>query len=170
MATKSRSACLLLLCRPHTFRHMPAIQDWARPDRHGRWGFQLVSERLQRLRQYSSNFSNSIFNHEDLETHTDYVRKFHDLEWNFSMCTDGSTSAMYGNFVRLQSFFSIYTHSSAQAGIQSHCWLMPVGTPGDETRWMRTWAIDCAQDLLVTIELVTIDPNTRCVLSSCSLG
>ncbi|PIL34981.1 hypothetical protein GSI_02768 [Ganoderma sinense ZZ0214-1] len=123
-----------------------------------------VSERRERLRQYSSNFRNGIFDHETLDAHPDYTRQFRALEWDFSLRTNGATSAIYG--VGSHLFLSVFTHGSAKAGIKSCRWLMRIGTHLDRTRWVRTWAIDHAQDLLITVEMVTTAADTRRVSSS----
>ncbi|KAM5536881.1 hypothetical protein V8D89_009428 [Ganoderma adspersum] len=118
-----------------------------------------VSERLQRLRQYSSCFCNGIFNHETLYAHPDYVRQFRSLEFNSS--SSGDASILYGNTWRSQYFLSVFTHGSAQAGIQSRRWLVPVGTLGGQTRLIKGWAFDRVQDLIVTVEDVRIMINSQ---------
>ncbi|KAM5541119.1 hypothetical protein V8D89_005048 [Ganoderma adspersum] len=55
----------------------------------------LVSER----RQYSSNFSNAIFDHATPDAHPDYTHQFRDLRWNYSTHAGGSASALYYAFV-----------------------------------------------------------------------
>ena len=125
-----------------------------------------VSERQKRLRQYSLNFRNGIFDHETPNAHPDYTQQFRNLEWNYSTHAAGSGSALYCAFVGWQSFISVFNRGSAKAGIQSRRWLTPVGIPGDRTRWVKSWAIDRAQDLLVTVEQIKAGVNSRrCVFS-----
>ncbi|KAM5535808.1 hypothetical protein V8D89_010531 [Ganoderma adspersum] len=113
-----------------------------------------VSQRLQRLRQYSSNFRNSIFDHEDLAAHPDYVRQFGHLARDYWSCANDSTSALWGCNDRSEFFFSVFTYGSAQAGIQSRCRRISVGTRGAQPRFMDSWAIDSSEDLLATVEQV----------------
>ena len=119
----------------------------------------LVSERLQRLRHYSSRFRNGIFNHETLDAHPDYVRQFRNLQLSSSRDVNGST--LYGNTFRSQYFLSVFTHGSAQAGIRSRRWMMPVGTLGDQTRLIGYCAFDRVQDLIVTVEDVRTMVNAQ---------
>ena len=122
----------------------------------------LVSGRLQRLRQYSSDFRNGIFKHEDLDAHPDYSRQFRNLGWNARRRTDGSvTSAIGYNPVGSQALLSVFTHGSTQAGIESRRWMTPVGTDGDARRSIRNWAIDRAQDLLATLETIEMVMDGR---------
>ena len=95
----------------------------------------LLSERLQRLRQYSSNFRSGIFDHE-----------------TFPLVDDTHINAN-------GSFTLVFTYGSAQAGIQSRHWITPLGTPGGPRRFMCNWAIDRAQDLLATISEVETMTN-----------
>ncbi|KAI1790003.1 hypothetical protein LXA43DRAFT_540985 [Ganoderma leucocontextum] len=113
-----------------------------------------VSERLQRLRQYSSNFRNGIFDYEDLSGHTQHILQLINLRQNGMKLkyVEGSSLALYSK--RNLSCLSIFKHGSAQAGIPSSRWIMPVGSQGDPSRSFRLWDIDIAQDLLVTAELV----------------
>ncbi|KAM5536879.1 hypothetical protein V8D89_009426 [Ganoderma adspersum] len=123
----------------------------------------LVSERRQRLCQYSFNFRNGIFDDETPDAaHPDYAHQLRNLAWNHARRAYTSASALYGTYHGLNFSLSIFNHGSTQAGIRSHRWLMPIGTPGDmQTRRIKSWAIDRAQDLLVIIEQVTTDMNTR---------
>lgn len=77
------------------------------------------------------------------------------------MSSGDSSSTLYGDFVSSEYFLSIFTHGSEETQIQSRRWLMPVGTSGNETRWIRRWAIDLAQDLLVIVEMPMMDANAR---------
>ncbi|KAM5541118.1 hypothetical protein V8D89_005047 [Ganoderma adspersum] len=114
-----------------------------------------VSERLQRLRQYSSKFRNGIFDHEDLNAHPDYIHQLRDLQWSLATYSAGVSSILYSDSLReYKSFLSVFTDGSAQAGIQSRRWIMPIGTPGDQMRFVCGWLIDHVHDLLVTIEQV----------------
>ncbi|PIL34969.1 hypothetical protein GSI_02756 [Ganoderma sinense ZZ0214-1] len=119
----------------------------------------LVPERLQRLRQYSANFRNGIFDHENVDSHPEYVRRFRNVRWGYSTRPKASSSALFGALESAGSFLTIFTRGSSQAGVPSRRWMMPAGTPGDRTRWMEAWAIDRAQDLLVTVEVVSIPTN-----------
>ena len=47
-----------------------------------------VSERLQRLRQYSFKFRNGIF---DYEEHADYIHQLRGLQWNSASPTGVSS-------------------------------------------------------------------------------
>ncbi|KAI1789999.1 hypothetical protein LXA43DRAFT_1019001 [Ganoderma leucocontextum] len=123
-----------------------------------------VSERLQRLRQYSSNFLNGIFDREDLTAHPDYILQMRNLRGRLSTTfyNEGSSSVLYGNLDgQSESFLSVFAHGSARAGIQSRRWLMPLGTPEHPGRIIRNWAIGGVQDLLVIAEVSLIDTATQ---------
>nr|VWO99672.1 Tetrahydroxynaphthalene reductase (EC (T4HN reductase) (THNR) [Ganoderma boninense] len=111
-----------------------------------------MSERLQRLRKYSANFTNGVFDHETVDSHPEFLRRFRNLQWNYSTRPSISTSAIFGDMESSEYFLTNFTRGSSRAGVPARRWLMPVGTPGDHTRWMRSWAMDRAQDLLVTVE------------------
>ena len=124
-----------------------------------------VSERLQRLRQYSVNFRSGIFDFEDTAAHPDYVQQLQNLQWCGATRTEGVASVLYFDTNTRDSSLSVFTDGSRQAGIPSRRWIMPVGTWEDRTRGMSGWiVIDRAQDLLVTIEDVGIGTNSTCVL------
>ena len=125
-----------------------------------------VSERLQRLRQYSLKFRNGIFDYEDIYTHADFIHQLRGLRWNSAYPTSGSSVHYSENLREYKSFISVFTDGSAQAGIQSRRWIMPIGTSGDQMRFVWDWLIDHVHDLRVTIERVKGDANSMCVSSS----
>nr|VWP01628.1 N/A [Ganoderma boninense] len=92
-----------------------------------------VSERLERLRQYSSNFRNGIFNHEDITAHPDYLQQFLKIQSRGRSRTEtagGVTSVLHISDSDSRKYFlAVFVDPSEQAGI-----------------------IDRAQDLFVTFE------------------
>ena len=132
-----------------------------------------ISERLQRLRQYSSNFRNGIFYHEGSTAQPDYWRRLRQLGWLTPMNANDSSTSLYGSLTEEQShqLLSVFNPGSVQAGIRSQRWLIPVASPVEEGRPrpnVRVWAIDCVQDLVVLgAEEMLPDSvgSDRCVLS-----
>ena len=112
-----------------------------------------VSQRLQRLRQFSSNFESAIFDHEDLSAHPDYVLRMRDLRWNVAIPAEASFSDLYSLGGRSDLSLSVFTPGSAQAGTQSNYSILPIGTAGEQGLMITKWAIDGAQDLLVVGEV-----------------
>ncbi|PIL34968.1 hypothetical protein GSI_02755 [Ganoderma sinense ZZ0214-1] len=101
-----------------------------------------ISERLQRLREYASRFRDGIFDHEDLAAHPHYTHQVRSLPQNPTLTQNGR----YGMAL------SVFTPGSAQAGIQSSRYLLPIGRAGKQGLIISRWAIDEAQDLLVMVE------------------
>ncbi|KAM5541132.1 hypothetical protein V8D89_005061 [Ganoderma adspersum] len=115
-----------------------------------------VSQRLQRLRKYSSNFFGGVFDHEDLAAHPDYVLRIRNLGWNVAVPAESSFSDLYSRGGRSNFSLSVYTPRSAQAGIQSSRCILPIGAAGGSGLLITKWAIDGAQDLLVMAEIANI--------------
>ncbi|KAM5539530.1 hypothetical protein V8D89_006802 [Ganoderma adspersum] len=115
-----------------------------------------VSQRLQRLRQYSSNFYGGVFDHEDLAAYPDYVLRIRNLGWNVAIPAESSFSDLYSRGGRSNFSLSVYTPRSAQAGIQSSRCILPIGAAGGSGLLITKWAIDGAQDLLVMGEIANI--------------
>lgn len=112
-----------------------------------------TSERLRRLLQYSSNFRNGVFDRgEDptgdpdpmlSETHN------HRVSSRRISYHDSSFPVFHFEFDRPAGhFLFVFTHGSAQAGIRSRRWLIPLGTSEDLHLAIK-WAVDDTQDLLV---------------------
>ncbi|KAM5536868.1 hypothetical protein V8D89_009415 [Ganoderma adspersum] len=97
-----------------------------------------TSERLQRLREYSSKFCSRRFDHEDLTSHPHYICQMRNGQWNVTQI-DGPPDM----------FLSTFTPGSAQAGIQSSHSLLRISTADGHAILVTKWAIDGAQDLLV---------------------
>ncbi|KAM5541121.1 hypothetical protein V8D89_005050 [Ganoderma adspersum] len=112
-----------------------------------------TSERLRRLRQYSSNFRNGVFDRG--EDHTEYPSD-HMLETHNLRVISRRTSYHDSSFPAFHlefdqpagRFLSVFTHGSAQAGIRPRRWLIPLGS-----HLGRKWTVDDAQDLLVMAEV-----------------
>ncbi|PIL34947.1 hypothetical protein GSI_02734 [Ganoderma sinense ZZ0214-1] len=117
-----------------------------------------VSERLQRLRRYSSNFRNGIFDHEDITAHPDYAQEFRSLHWNSRTIAEGVTSVGY-YMDNHRCFISVLMDGSSQAGIPSRRLIIRI--PSDQTRSTTGWIIDRSQDLFLTVECVGIGTNQR---------
>nr|VWO94555.1 N/A [Ganoderma boninense] len=117
-----------------------------------------VSERLRRLRQYSSNCCGGIFNHESLLHYSSDSHQYqhHSALKGASLMrpddVEGSSILSKRLDPPFGSFLSLVTHGSAQAGIQSHHEVIPFYIPEDLGRRFSWWAIDDAQDLLVISE------------------
>ena len=117
----------------------------------GRFSTLPISDRLQRLHQYASNFQRGIFNHEDLGAHPDYVRQMRNLTWNTVVPGEDSFSDLYSQGGRANLALSVFTPGSTAAGIKSRHYLLPIrAEPG---LVVTKWAIDDAQDLLVMAEV-----------------
>ncbi|PIL34945.1 hypothetical protein GSI_02732 [Ganoderma sinense ZZ0214-1] len=126
-----------------------------------------VSERLQRLREYSSRFRNGSFDREDLSVHPRHVQQVRSGRWNSSSLDERSLSTLYGVDTRFPTtthdqdgpsdmFLSVFTPGSAEAGIQSSRYLLRISTADEHAFIMTKWAIDGAQDLLVMTEKADI--------------
>ena len=119
-----------------------------------------ISERLERLRQYSRNFRHGVFDYEDLTSHPEYVLRMVDLKLDIAtpISSQGSTSALYcGEYdsesKRQEYFFSVFTPGSALAGLPSSRCVLPFSSQGEPVRRIIKYAIDVSQDLLVTVEM-----------------
>lgn len=127
-----------------------------------------TSERLQRLREYSSRFRSGRFDHEDLAAHPHYVHQMRNGQWNTSSVDESSQSTLHGSDLRIETvtahsqdgpsdmFLSVFTPGSAQAGTQSKRSLLRIGTADEYAILITNWAIDGAQDLLVMTERADI--------------
>ncbi|PIL34955.1 hypothetical protein GSI_02742 [Ganoderma sinense ZZ0214-1] len=117
-----------------------------------------LPERLQRLRHYISNFRNGIFHHESIFKDPGHSRQALNIikESVFPVYHAEDSSALYRR-VHLSPGSSLFvvSHGSAQAGIESHHLMIPFRIPSPENPWrlVNKWAIDEAQDLLVTVEM-----------------
>ena len=119
-----------------------------------------ISERLERLRQYSRNFRHGVFDYEDLTSHPEYVLRMVDLKLDIAtpISSQGSTSALYcGEYdsesKRREYFFSVFIPGSALAGIPSSRCVLPFSALDEPARRIIKYAIDPSQDLLVTVEI-----------------
>ncbi|PIL34938.1 hypothetical protein GSI_02725 [Ganoderma sinense ZZ0214-1] len=113
-----------------------------------------VSDRLQRLRQCSSNFANGAFDHEDLGAHPDYLIHLRNRRWNTTIHDDRSSSSLHSQNGKSDLSLCVITPGSAQAGIESSLSLLPTGTASRQGFIITKWAIDGIQDLLVMAERV----------------
>ena len=117
-----------------------------------------TSERLRRLRQYSSNFRNGVFDRgEDLRELPDHILDRHNPESSSRMPSyhDSSCPTFHREFDQPEErFLHAFTHGSAQAGIQPRRWFIPVRSQLGATKW----AVDDSQDLLV-IAGVSVPPS-----------
>ena len=126
-----------------------------------------TSERLQRLREYSSRFRSGRFDHEDLTAHPHYVHQMRKGQWNASSVDESSLSSLHGSDIRIETtthsrdgpsdmFLSVFTPGSAQTGIKSSRSLLRISTADEHAILITNWAIDGAQDLLVMTERADI--------------
>ncbi|KAM5541124.1 hypothetical protein V8D89_005053 [Ganoderma adspersum] len=116
-----------------------------------------TSERLQRLREYSSRFCDGNFDHEDLGSHPLYAQQLRDRARDRAIAREHFTSNLYSRDGRSDVSLSIFAPGSTQAGIQSSRCLLPIGTASEPGLIITEWAIDGAQDLLVLAETADID-------------
>ena len=130
-----------------------------------------ISERLQRLREYSSRFRAGNFNYEDLAAHPHYVHQTLSLPQQTRRIADTFLSQLYSENYRCGVALSVFTPGSVQAGVQSSRSLLHICTPGTEgLPVIVKWAIDEVQDLLVMADTddtsLTERLNRRFVSSS----
>ena len=121
-----------------------------------------LSDRLQRLRRYSSNFQRGIFDREYPGAHHCYLPQVRNLSWNAAMPGVSSFSNLYGLGYRDNRPLPVFIPGSKAAGIESSRFLLPIGTAAEPGLLVTNWAIDDAQDLLVVAE-VTDRLLFRCV-------
>lgn len=128
-----------------------------------------ISERLERLRKYSSNFRHGVFDYEDLTSHPEYVLRMVDLKLDIAtpISSQDCSSALYcGEYdsesKRRDYFFSVFIPGSALAGIPSSRYVLPFSAPDKPARRIIRYAIDASQDLLVTVEMAE-HTAPRCV-------
>ena len=114
-----------------------------------------VSERLQRLRQYSSNFKRGAFHHEDLTAHPNHLRRQFEVGWPRDIITPRTLfGAVYGMTDQDDSplyYLSRAVPGSAQGGIPPHRSLLrfTVREAVMPDLMVTGWAKDDAQDLFV---------------------
>ena len=119
----------------------------------------LVSEKLQRIRQYSSNFKSGAFQHEDLTAHPDYVLRQAELGWPRDVIfPEGPSGAVFRKSYQEDSplHISLFVPGSAQAGIPSSRSLFSVREAVKPEVNAKLWAMDDAQDLFVVVEMTRI--------------
>lgn len=119
-----------------------------------------TSERLRRLRQYSSNFRSGVFDRgEDPTAYPGHAVKMDHRGRRSRRTSHHETSfpAFFLEFHRpTRPFLSVFTHGSTQAGIQHQRWLVPLGAQENPHHGGIKWAVDDAQDLLVIASVVTM--------------
>ena len=114
-----------------------------------------VSERLQRLRQYSSNFKRGAFHHEDLTAHPYHLRRQFQVGWPRDIIAPRTLSgAVYGMTDQDDSplyYLSRAVPGSAQGGIPSSrsLSLFTVREAMIPDLMVTGWTKDDAQDLFV---------------------
>lgn len=125
-----------------------------------------ISERLHRLREYSSRFRNGNFDHEDLSAHPYYVRQMRRPPPRL-LVPRGMLSYLYAQTSPSDMVLSVFVPASTQAGIQSSRCILPIGTAGEPGLTVAKRAIDRTQDLLVMAEVARTDvpehQRRRCV-------
>ena len=99
-----------------------------------------IADRLQRLRQYASNFQRGIFDYEDLSAYLDYVSQIFKLEWGTEFPDYSPFSRLYGRASRTHLALSVFTLVSVAAGIQSSHHLLPIGEPAELGLFVAAWA------------------------------
>ncbi|KAM5541127.1 hypothetical protein V8D89_005056 [Ganoderma adspersum] len=123
-----------------------------------------VSERLERLRQYSSNFKSGAFHHEDLTAHPDYVFPNRNLLGRLQSVIppERHSCTLYnepeGGFDQDHSvlYLSLFVPGSAQGGIPSSRSLFTIRGAVKPDMVAETWAMDYSEDLFVMVEMTRI--------------
>ena len=133
-----------------------------------------VSDKLQRLRHYSSDFNRGAFHHEDLTAHPEYVLQNRNLLGRLQSVIPPKqpSCALYGvpegDFDQDRSvYLSLFVPGSAQGGIPSSRSLFTIRDAVKPDMAAKTWAVDYAQDLFVMVEMTPIsyqdEIDGRCV-------
>ncbi|PIL28690.1 hypothetical protein GSI_08734 [Ganoderma sinense ZZ0214-1] len=112
-----------------------------------------LSERLQRLREYSSRFCSGIFDYEDISAYPDFALRLHGRTVPLH---HRPLSDLYTHTGRSDHIRSAFIPGSTQAGIQSSRCMLPVGTAAERGLVVTRRAADRTQDLLVMAEVASI--------------
>ena len=118
-----------------------------------------VSERLQRLREYSSDFQRGAFQHQDPTMHPDYVRfQTLNLEWplQFPISTKCTSGALYRNIYDIDKailYLSLSVPGSERAGIRPSRSLFTIHTAVEPGLIVTGWAMDDAQDIFIIADV-----------------
>ena len=118
-----------------------------------------VSEKLQRLRQYSSNFKNGAFQHEEMSVHLDYVLQERELGWPRIVYSTGRhTGSLYKKSSREEDPFqlSLFIPGSAQAGIPSARSFSTTRDVVKPEANVLDWAMDTSQDLFAIVDMTQV--------------
>ncbi|PIL34956.1 hypothetical protein GSI_02743 [Ganoderma sinense ZZ0214-1] len=115
-----------------------------------------MSDRLQRLRQYSSDFKSGAFHRQDLTAHSDYLRQDREqIPWPRRLIVGPKPSGAIttkADGVDSVLYLSHFIPGSAQGGIPSNRSLFSVRDALRRDLVVEGWAVDDAQDLLVMVE------------------
>ena len=118
-----------------------------------------VSERLQRLRQYSENFMSGAFQPEDLTAHPDYVLRDRELGWPRTVLSvERPLGGLYKKSHQDDSplYLSLFVPGSVQGGIQSSRSLFIIRNVAQPELAVVDWAMDATQDLFAMAEMTHV--------------
>ncbi|KAM5541126.1 hypothetical protein V8D89_005055 [Ganoderma adspersum] len=118
-----------------------------------------VSERLQRLRQYSANFKSGAFQHEDLTAHSDYALRDRELGWPRTVLSaERPSGGLYKKSHQDDSplYLSLFVPGSVQGGIPSARSLFILRDVAQPELTVMDWAMDTTQDLFAMAEMTHI--------------
>ena len=118
-----------------------------------------VSEKLQRLRQYSSNFKSGAFQHQDMTAHPDYVLQERELGWpRNTYSADRPTGSLYKKSIDDEDpfYLSLFVPGSAQAGIPSARSFFITRDVAKPEANVVDWAMDPSQDLFAIVDMTQV--------------
>ena len=119
-----------------------------------------VTEKLQRLRQYSSDFERGAFTHEDLTAHPDYLLQDRELGWPRTVLSaQGPSGSLYKKCYQDDSplYLSLFVPGSALGGIPSSRTLFTIREmEKPDLATVADWAMDESQDLFVMADMTRL--------------
>ena len=118
-----------------------------------------VSDKLQRLRQYSSNFKSGAFQHEEMSAHPDYVLQERELGWpRNAYSADRPTSSLYkkSNNDEDPFYLSLFVPGSAQAGIPSARSFFITRDVAKPEANVVDWVMDASQNLFAIVNMTQV--------------
>ena len=118
-----------------------------------------VSDKLERLRQYSSNFKSGAFQHEEMTAHPDCVLQERELGWPRNVYSTGRhTGSLYKRSSREEDPFqlSLFVPGSAQAGIPSARSFSITRDVVKPEANVVDWVMDTSQDLFAIAEITRV--------------
>ena len=119
-----------------------------------------VAEKLQRLRQYSSDFKSGAFTHEDLTAHPDYLLQDRELGWPRTVLSaERPSGGLYKRCYQDDSplYLSLFVPGSPQGGIPSRRSLFTIREiEKPDVATVADWAMDETQDLFVMAEMTRL--------------